>query len=70
MKTTIDRAGRVVIPRDVRRQAGWGPGTLPLRLERRGRFLVAVPLVDVPPLTAEDVEATRDALRREREASF
>ena len=26
MKTTMDAAGRLVIPRDVRRQAGWAPG--------------------------------------------
>jgi AbrB family looped-hinge helix DNA binding protein len=87
MKTTIDRAGRIVIPKEVRRQAGWAPGSqlevewrdgkveiepaaLPVRLERRGHFVVAVPLIDVPPLAAEQVEATREQILREREASF
>jgi AbrB family looped-hinge helix DNA binding protein len=27
MKTTIDSAGRLVIPKEIRRQAGWPPGT-------------------------------------------
>lgn len=26
MRTTIDRAGRIVIPKQIRRQAGLGPG--------------------------------------------
>jgi AbrB family looped-hinge helix DNA binding protein len=28
MKTTIDQAGRLVIPREIRREAGLKPGTL------------------------------------------
>jgi AbrB family looped-hinge helix DNA binding protein len=84
MKVTIDRAGRLVIPKELREQAGIGPGTevkicyrdghleiepetLPVRLVRQGRFLVAVPLVDVPPLTNEIVEQTLDQLRRQHE---
>ncbi|HTE85321.1 MAG TPA: AbrB/MazE/SpoVT family DNA-binding domain-containing protein [Dehalococcoidia bacterium] len=83
MKTTIDSAGRLVIPKEIRRQAGLQagmqlevrfdagrieiePATLPVRLERRGRWLVAVQEVDVPPLTNEMVNETLDALRRER----
>ena len=83
MKTTIDSAGRIVIPKEVRRQAGWRPGStlevryedgrieieaahLPVRLERRGRFLVAVPEVDVEHLTAEQVEEARQAVQRDR----
>ena len=83
MITTIDSAGRLVIPKDVRRQAGLEPGMplevrlhegrieieparLHVRLERRGRFLVAVPETVVPPLTAQIVDATRRRLRRER----
>jgi AbrB family looped-hinge helix DNA binding protein len=81
MKTTIDSAGRIVIPRDIRRAAGMKAGTevelhlrdgvveihptfLPVRLEKRGFLTVAVPLVDVEPLTVEQVNET---LRRIRE---
>ena len=81
MKAAIDSAGRIVIPREIRRQAGLKPGTevevryhdgvveivptfLPVRLEKRGRLTVMVPLVPVPPLTVEEVNET---LRRTRE---
>ena len=83
MKATIDSAGRVVIPRDVRREARLEPGTpldvrwrnglieiepepLPVRLVRKGRLLIAVPRSAVGTLRADDVEATRRALRRQR----
>lgn len=83
MKTTIDAAGRLVIPKEIRREAGLKPGMplevrweegrieitpapLPVKLIRRGHLLVAVPQKDVSPLTAEAVEQTRTALRRER----
>jgi AbrB family looped-hinge helix DNA binding protein len=83
MKSTMDSAGRLVIPKDIRREAGIRPGMpldvrvregrieiepapLTVRLEKRGRFLIAVPEEQVPFLTSEDVEATRDKLRRER----
>jgi len=69
MKTTIDHAGRLVIPRDIRRESGIKPGMLlevrwekgaiaiipaPLevKLERKGRLLVAVPTKDTPRLSA------------------
>jgi AbrB family looped-hinge helix DNA binding protein len=82
MKTTIDSAGRIVIPKEIRKQAGlaagmplevsWRDGIieieptyLPVALERRGRFLVAVPQQDVPALTTEIVERTRRAVRGE-----
>jgi hypothetical protein len=42
------------------------PAPIPVRLERRGRLLVAVPEDEAPVLTAEMVEATREALRAER----
>jgi AbrB family looped-hinge helix DNA binding protein len=42
------------------------PGYLPVRLVRKGRFLVAVPEVEVGPLTLEEVEQTREAIWRER----
>jgi AbrB family looped-hinge helix DNA binding protein len=83
MRSTIDEAGRLVIPRDLRRAAGIEPGmalelrledgavviepaATPVRMERRGRFVVARPLVAVPPLTSETVERTRDRLAAER----
>jgi len=79
MKTTIDAAGRLVIPRAIRRQAGLQPGmalevrcrdgrieiepaALPVKLVRKGRLVVAVPETDGEQLTAETVEATRQAL--------
>jgi hypothetical protein len=42
------------------------PAATPVRMERRGRFVVARPLVAVPPLTSETVERTRDRLAAER----
>lgn len=85
MRTTIDAAGRVVIPKQIRQAAGLQPGTvlevhlrggwieieaapLPVTLVRRGRLLVAVPSpeADVPEMTLDTVELTREALRRER----
>jgi AbrB family looped-hinge helix DNA binding protein len=83
MKTTIDQAGRLVIPKDIRREAGLKPGMpldvswengkiaitptpLPVKLERKGRLLVAVPPKDTPSLSTDTVESTRKRLRRER----
>lgn len=83
MATTIDKAGRVVIPKEIREAAGLRPGMAlaircrdgrveieavltPIRLVRRGRFLVAVADEPVERLTPEMVEETRAAIRRER----
>jgi AbrB family looped-hinge helix DNA binding protein len=83
MKTTIDSAGRLVIPMEIRKQAGIKPGMflevrvtegrieiepapLEIKLERRGRLVVAVPREPVPPLTREIVQETRRKLRHER----
>ena len=83
MRTTIDLAGRLVIPKEIRQEAGLRPGMLldvrwragrieiepaplPVKLERKGRLLIAVPEKDVGPLTAATVERTRKTLRRER----
>jgi AbrB family looped-hinge helix DNA binding protein len=83
MKTTIDQAGRLVIPKDIRRESGIKPGMplevrwekgaiaitpapLPVKLERKGRLLVAVPSEGTPSLSAHTVERTRKALRKER----
>lgn len=85
MKTTIDHAGRLVIPKEIRQAAGLKPGApldvkwengsiaitpepLPVKLERRGRFLIAVSTKTIPPLTHETVEKTRKSLRQSRGA--
>ena len=36
----------------------------PMRLKKRGRGLVAVPEENLPPLTAEEVRATLERIRR------
>jgi AbrB family looped-hinge helix DNA binding protein len=76
MTTTMDRAGRLVIPSDIRREAALEPGTplevrwrdgvieiepqpLSVRIERKGRLLVAKPARKVAPLRATTVERTR-----------
>ena len=83
MRTTIDPAGRLVIPKQIRQEAGLRPGMpldvrwragrieiepapLPVKLVRKGRLLVAVPDKDVPGLSGDTVERTRQTLRRER----
>jgi AbrB family looped-hinge helix DNA binding protein len=83
MKTTIDNAGRLVIPKEIRKQAGLKPGMplevrihegcieiepapIKVQLERKGRFVVAVPTDTVAPLTSATVEETRRKLRHER----
>ena len=83
MKTTIDRAARLVIPKDIRRESGIKPGMplevrwekgsiaitpapLTVKLERKGRLLVAVPTKDTSPLKSDTVERTRKTLRKER----
>lgn len=87
MKTTIDRAGRVVIPKELRRAAGLQPGTVldirlqdgrieieaapaPIKLVRQGMFLVAVSDTPREALTADEVEAVRDSLQRERMSEY
>ncbi len=83
MKTTMDRAGRLVIPKEIRREAKLAPG-VPLevkwregrieiepapaavRLQRRGRLLVAMPRKKTPALTPEAVEQTREKLLDDR----
>ena len=83
MKTTMDRAGRLVIPKEIRREARLAPGVAlevrwrggrieiepapaAVRLQRRGRLLVAVPRKTTPALTSEAVEQTRSKLLDER----
>jgi len=76
MVTTMDAAGRLVIPREIRREAALEPGTpldvrwrdgvieieprpLEVKLERKGRLLVATPAGRVAPLGTATVERTR-----------
>ncbi len=84
MQTTMDAAGRLVIPREVRRVAGLRPGVplevrwrdgrieiepapLAVRMEKRGRWVVAVPEGGAVPAMGEDVvERTRLELEEER----
>jgi len=83
MHTTMDSAGRLVIPKDIRQQAGIRPdmpldirvrdgrieiepAPVKVKLERRGRLVVAVPEEPAPKLTSQIVEETRRAVRRER----
>ena len=83
MKTTMDGAGRLVIPKEIRREARLAPGAplevrwrdgrieiepapVPVRLQRRGRLLVAVPRNKLPKLMPETVEQTRARLIEDR----
>lgn len=82
----MDSAGRLVIPKEIRREARIEPGTpldvrwkdgrieiepaqAQVRLERRGKLLVAVPVGKMPKLTHEMVERTRAAIHRERDTA-
>lgn len=86
MKTSIDQAGRLVIPKEIRREARIEPGTpldvrwkdgrieiepvhAEVRLERRGKLLVAVPVGKMPRLTHAVVERTRSLIHDERAAA-
>ena len=83
MSVTIDKAGRLVIPKEIREKAGITPGMpldirvdngvieiepaySPVRLERRGHFLVAVPEEEGPPLPADIVDRMREQFENER----
>ena len=78
MRTTIDKAGRVVIPRELRERIGLRPGEVEVevdgaglrvapiagdRLEERGGRLV-VPAGGAAVLDDADVRALRDADQR------
>jgi len=81
MKTTIDSAGRIVVPKSLRQALHLKPGqpleiragdgrleievvATPMTLQRRGKNVVAVPAVELPELTAEEVRETLERVRR------
>jgi AbrB family looped-hinge helix DNA binding protein len=81
MKTTIDGAGRIVVPKPLRQALGLKPGqsleisagdgrleieiaATPVKLQKRGKGVVAVPDAELPPLTAEQVRETLERVRR------
>jgi len=69
MKTTIDSAGRIVVPKALRQALGLVAGqTLvaptPMRLKKRGKGVVAVPDAELPVLTADAVRETLEHIRR------
>jgi AbrB family looped-hinge helix DNA binding protein len=81
MKTTIDGAGRVVVPKALRDEVGLTggqtveieardghlviePAATPMRLERLGKHVAAVPRQPLPPLTADLVRETLERVRR------
>lgn len=85
MVTTIDGAGRIVVPKSIRDEGNLKPGTrvdirlrdgvievepvpTEVKLERRGRMLVAVPVdpTAMPAMSAATVEETRRSVRRSR----
>ena len=47
--TTLDKFGRVVIPKELRQSLGLLPGS-PLRIEQRGTELVLCPIIEEPRL--------------------
>ena len=90
MNATIDKAGRLVVPKAIREAAQLGPGTevrfrvvsgkveiepvpLEVALERRGRFVVAVPCGTHTTLKASVVDETiaevRSGIGADNEAS-
>lgn len=81
MKTTIDAAGRIVVPKALRQALGLEPGqaleitagdgrleievaATPMRLEKVGKGVVAVPRTELPVLTADMVREVLERVRR------
>jgi AbrB family looped-hinge helix DNA binding protein len=81
MRTTIDSAGRIVVPKVLRDELGLSagssveissrdgkleiePAATKMRLVKRGKGLVAATDEPLPELSAEDVRAVIESLRR------
>lgn len=81
MKTTIDSAGRIVVPKALRQALGLQPGQMlelragdgrleveiaatRMKLQKRGKGVVAVPDQELPVLTAQQVRETLERVRR------
>ncbi len=81
IRSTIDAAGRIVVPKALRDQMRLAAGTaldirvrdgvleiepavVPMRLVRRGKGLVATTDQPLPPISAANVRAVIEALRR------
>lgn len=81
MHTTIDAAGRIVVPKPLRDALGLKAGqaldihatdgglqieiaATPMRLQKRAGRSVAVPVNELPKLTAAEVRATQERIRR------
>jgi AbrB family looped-hinge helix DNA binding protein len=81
MRTTIDSAGRIVVPKPLRQALNLKPGqsleiragdgrleievaATPMSLQKRGKDVVAVPEIELPKLTADDVRETLEQIRR------
>ncbi len=83
-KLTLDKAGRVVIPKPIRDEMGLGPGAA-LKIEKKNDKIVLSPIYAEPryykkhgilvretgtPITVEMVNSVIEAMRDEREARW
>lgn len=81
MRTTIDAAGRIVVPKSLRQALNLKPGqsleiraaggrleieiaSTPMTLQKRGKDVVAIPDIELPTLTANEVRETLEQIRR------
>ena len=81
MNTTIDSAGRIVVPKALRQTLGLKPGqpleiragdgqleisiaATPMKLQKRGKGVVAIASADLPKLTGEQVREALERVRR------
>jgi AbrB family looped-hinge helix DNA binding protein len=53
MRTTLDKFGRLVIPKKMREDLGIEPGT-PVTVEERGQVIYVKPVHDAPPVAVKE----------------